>query len=100
MSEQSWVKEGAECICIKDVWWSLFGPLHPDYAPKFMQQYIVRGIEWKSWENDGHRIKIKIDGFDDFWCACGFRPVEKLRNDEEESQKVSDDLEKVLEKVR
>lgn len=87
MGEQSWVKEGADCVCIREIWYGSFLGMPTvilDGAPKFMQQYVVKGIEWKASENDGHRIKIRIDDQMEFWCACGFRPLEHLPPEEEE----------------
>jgi hypothetical protein len=81
--EQSWVAKGVDCICVRESWFHpLFGTLD---GPKFMQQYTITDIAWRSHEDDGHRIKIEVSAYpDDFWCACSFRPLEKLKDTETE----------------
>ncbi len=83
MSEQSWVAKGVDCICIRQNWnHPLFGAID---GPKFMQQYTIVDIHWRADEQDGHRIKIEVNAYPfDYWCACSFRPLEKLPPEEEE----------------
>ena len=102
--ENSWVGIGKECVCIKTEFLRYAGLIgfltniceKIEPAPKFMQAYKIIGIETNENESEGHRVKLNFAEFPgERWCACGFRPLEKVEEEEHKKTTVPVDLEKV-----
>jgi hypothetical protein len=102
--ENTWAEVGKDCICIRQEWLRYAGLIgllmnvaeRVEPAPKFMQQYKITGIEIVGDEGTGHRVKLNFAEFPgERWCACGFRPLEKIEDEEHKDTTAPVDLEKV-----
>lgn len=95
MSEAQWAAPGVECICIKQAndLTLIFNALADKPTPTFMQIYKIDEVAYAPFENEGHRVKlvlVEIPGY--IYCACGFQPLEKLKDEDETTTKVDDRL--------
>lgn len=101
--DNSWVAIGKDCICVRERWIKPAGIIGLIMnigeivdGPKFMQQYRIKDIETVDFEDIGHKVKLVFDEYPgERWCACGFRPLEKVEDEEHKKTTAPVDLEKV-----
>lgn len=96
-AEPSWPAPGVECVCINDLGWLApkreeenWGFLIiiteewvPRDGPAFMQQLKIKDTYLFDGDKAGHKLKLCFDEFPGEWyCACKFRPFEKVEDEE------------------
>lgn len=90
-SEPSWPAPGIECVCITDFGWrdlrsgpfSFIVHIGPRPGPEFMQQYKILDLYLHEADQAGHRLKLIFAEYpSEVYCACMFRPLEKIEDKE------------------
>lgn len=83
--EAEWAVPGTDVICIRELPWygkALIFLIEID-GPQFMKQYKIKDVSYRDDEDTGHHVKLHFDEYEGRFCSCGFRPLEKIEDEEE-----------------